>query len=318
MPEWIVGEQEAGVRLVAFLAHAARLGSRGRAADALERGKIFVNGAEGSGADAARRLQPGDTVRLWMDRPGSARRQSHAIQRPGLRVLYEDPHLIVLDKPAGLLAVPLDSRAGAASAYGRVEDHLRPQGKRKPLVVHRIDRDTSGLVVFAKHARARQHLRAQFARREPERVYWAVVRGHPRPARGDWRDRLVWDARSLRQRPAAAGDPKGADAISRYVTLETFADAALVEIRLHTGRQNQIRVQASLHGHPLVGERLYTGPERDRQTPIAFPRQALHAVRLSFHHPADGRPVTFESAPPADFAGLLARLRRRAAGGRGA
>src|SRR5262245_59321039 len=182
----MVTSEEAGQRLDKFLATPERLGSRSRVASALERGKIFVNEAEASPRDASRRLAPGDLVKLWMDRPGSARRRLGAHVAGGVPILYEDEHLVVLDKPVGLLAVPLDERRAAGSAYDSVEDHLRSHGKRRPLVVHRIDRDTSGLVVFAKSAAAQAAMKDQFRRREPERVYWAVVYGHPQPAEGTW------------------------------------------------------------------------------------------------------------------------------------
>jgi len=171
------------VRLDKFLAAPERAGSRAKVATALERGRVFLNDTEASPADAARRVAEGDVVNLWMDRPGSAKRRPGAFSGRDLSILYEDDTLIVLNKPPGLLAVPLERRAGATSAYEQLEDHLRSHGKRRPLVVHRIDRDTSGVVVFAKNSRAQMQLKGQFRRHEPERVYWAVVYGHPRPAR---------------------------------------------------------------------------------------------------------------------------------------
>jgi len=311
VPSWDVPPEAAGIRLDKFLAAPDRLGSRGRAADALAKGKVFVNDAEAGGAEAARRLAAGDVVRVWLDRPGSAR--PRASSRAGeLPILFEDKSLIVVNKPAGLLAVPLAGRSGAASAYDCLEGHLRPGGRRRPLVVHRIDRDTSGLVVFAKDPRAQRALKEQFRRRTPERVYWAVVHGHPSPEQGAWRDRLVWDAEALLQKRAHPDEAKGKAAISHYRVLESLSGASLVEIRLETGKRNQIRVQARLHGHTLVGERLYVGRGGAPEPPIAFPRQALHAYRLSFRHPVDGRPLTFEAPLPGDLAVLVARLRAAA------
>jgi 23S rRNA pseudouridine1911/1915/1917 synthase len=192
--------------------------------------------------------------------------------------------------------------------FDQLEDHFRSRGKRKPLVVHRIDRDTSGLVVFAKSVRAQAALKAQFKRREPERVYLAVVYGRPDPPQGTWRDHLVWDTKALIQKETHRDDPRASDAISEYRVLDSFAEASLIEVRLRTGRRNQIRIQARLRGHTLVGEKRYTyGPDTLRT--IAFARQALHAHRLSFLHPSDGRRLTFEAPPPPDFAALLARLR---------
>lgn len=309
LPSWTVPPDAAGTRLDKFLAAPDRLESRGRAADALDKGQVFVNGTEAGRADAALGLRAGDVVRVWLNRPGSARRRRPSAASGGLQILFEDESLIVVNKPAGLLAVPLPAQSTAASAYDHLDEHLRPRGKRRPLVVHRIDRDTSGLVVFAKNPRAQFQLKEQFRRREPGRVYWAVVYGHPKPAQGTWRDHVVWDSDALVQKRAHPGDPRKKEAISHYRVLERLPGASLIEIRLETGKRNQIRIQARLHGHMLVGERLYVHGSPSTR-PIAFPRQALHAYRLSFHHPVDNRPLTFEAPLPQDFEKLLARLRR--------
>ena len=324
-PQWVVTSSDQGIRLDKFLASPERIGSRARVVAALERGKVFVNDAEAALGEAGSRLARGDVVRLWLDRPGSASRRPRPFARADLHILYEDDAVIVLNKPAGLLTVPLERKQGATSVYDQIEDHLRSHGKRRPLVVHRIDRDTSGLVVFAKNARAQQSLRAQFKRREPERVYWAVVYGHPEPAAGTWQDRLVWDQKALVQRQTHPTDPKGMEAISDYRVLETFAgtpdsglgasETSLIEVRLQTGKRNQIRIQARLRGHPLVGERRYVS-SGDEIRPVQFGRQALHAFQLSFRHPVDERPLTFEAPLPADLSDLLARLRRRRRTGR--
>ena len=223
--------------------------------------------------------------------------------------MYEDSALLVLNKPAGLLAVPLDRRGDARSVYDELKRDPATRGRARPFVVHRIDRDTSGLVVFAKHATAQKRLRDQFKRHEPERVYLAVVYGRPSPPSGTWRDTLVWDDTALIQKETHPRDPRGKEAISRYEVIESFDGASLVEVRLVTGKRNQIRIQARLRGHTLVGEQRYVyGPDTLR--PIAFPRQALHAYRLAFAHPVDGRPMQFEAPIPADMQELLARLRR--------
>ena len=308
--EWTVSTDEQGLRLDKFLAEPGRLGSRRRASVALGRGKVFINAVEASGDAGATRLAPGDLVRVWMDRPGSARGRGPR-QSGDLRILYEDDVLIVLDKPAGLLAVPLERRSEAPSAFDQVTEHLRPHGKRRPLVVHRIDRDTSGLVVFAKQAAAQNRLKGQFKRHTVERVYRAVVYGHPDPPAGTWRDRLVWDQKALIQKETHPHDPRGTDAVSHYQVVERFRAASLVEVRLETGKRNQIRIQARLRGHTLIGERRYVyGPEELR--PIQFQRQALHAYRLAFEHPVSGEALRFEAPIPADLADLMTRLRRSA------
>lgn len=298
-----------GTRLDRFLAEPAQLGSRSRASKALERGKVFVNDREATPADAGRRLEAGDRVRIWMDRPGSARRRwGRSGADDELRIVYEDSALIVVNKPAGVLTVPLPKGDHEPSVEEQLGVHLRTRGKRKPLVVHRIDRDTSGLVVFATRADAQSRLKDQFKRHEPERIYLAVVYGHPSPLSGTWRDRLMWDQAYLIQKETHPRDPRGKDAVSEYRVVERFATASLVEVRLRTGKRNQIRLQARLRGHTLVGERRYVyGPDDLR--PIDFPRQALHSHRLSLRHPVTGELLSFEAALPSDMADLVGRLR---------
>ena len=309
---WVVDALSQDARLDKFLAAPERLGSRGRAGTALERGKIYINDAEAGPVDAARRLVAGDRVRFWQDRPGSAKKRTHRGARRGeLSIVYEDDALIVVNKPPGLLAVPLERQEDAASVQDELVEHLRSKGKRRPLVVHRIDRDTSGLVVFAMRPDALARLKGQFRRHEPERVYLAIVYGHPTPEQGTWRDRLVWDQRALIQKETHPRDPEGTDAQSEYRVLERLRDSALVEVRLVTGRRNQIRLQARLRGHTLVGEQRYVyGGDELRSIP--FKRQALHAHRLAFSHPVTNKRVTFEVPLPADMVELLARLRKPA------
>jgi 23S rRNA-/tRNA-specific pseudouridylate synthase len=206
--------------------------------------------------------------------------------------------------------VPLERNPGVPSVYAQIEQRFRPLGKRRAFVVHRIDQDTSGLVVFARDPDTQARLKQQFKRREPERVYLAVVYGTPAPPSGTWRDHLAWDPKALIQKATHPRDPRATEAISDYRVVEAFRGASLLEVRLRTGRRNQIRLQARLRGHMLVGEDRYTyGPDALRTIP--FPRHALHAFRLGFRHPSDDRPVRFEAPPPADFADLIARLRGR-------
>ena len=224
-------------------------------------------------------------------------------RRGALAIVYEDADLLVVDKPPGLLTVPL-ARRDDESLADLVQAHLRAHGKRQPQVVHRIDRDTSGLVVFAKGGAAYAGLKAQFAGREPERRYLAVVHGTPEPRAGVWRDRLVWDRDELIQRVARDRDPRAKDAVSEYAVTRALRRASVLEVRLVTGKRNQIRVQAALRGHPLVGERQYT----TAAMPIPFGRQALHSWRLGFVHPVTGRAMQFEAPVPEDIAQLIERL----------
>jgi 23S rRNA pseudouridine1911/1915/1917 synthase len=287
------------MRLDKFLAMEGRLGSRSRVVAALDKGQVFLNGEEATRANAGAVLAEGDAVRLWRDRPGSAaRRRAGSIDAGAVEVLYEDDVMLVVNKPAGLLSVPLERKAQALSAYDHLETHLRPRGKRRPLVVHRIDRD---------------RLKEQFRRRTVERVYWAIVYGRPDPSEGTWRDHLVWDTKALIQKATSPADPLAKEAISHYRVLEAYPSTSLIEVRLETGKRNQIRLQARLRGHTLVGERRYVyGPDALR--PVAFGRQALHAYRLSFRHPVDDRPLAFEAPLAEDFEGMLMRLRRSRSG----
>lgn len=305
---WTASPDEAGVRLDKFLAARDRLGSRARAVTALERGKVFVNDQEVSLADAARRVAAADDVRVWQDRPGSAKRKLAVGRSVDLDVVFEDDVIVVVNKPAGILTVPLDRHPSVPSVYGQIVDRLRSHGKRKPFVVHRIDQDTSGLVLFAKTPEAQAHLKAQFKARSADRVYLAVVYGHPEPARGTWRDVLVWDEKALIQKKTHPSDPRGTAATSRYRTIEAFAGTSLIEVRLESGRRNQIRLQARLRGHTLVGEQRYvSGPDVTR--PITFGRQALHASQLALAHPRDGSRLTFDAPLPPDIEQLLKQLR---------
>ena len=158
--------------------------------------------------------------------------------------------------------------------------------------------------------RRRRLLKDQFKRHQPERIYRAVVYGQPSPPEGTWRDHLVWDLKALIQKETHARDPRGKEAISHYRVIEPLEAASLIEVRLVTGKRNQIRIQARLRGHTLVGEQRYIyGPDTLRT--IAFPRQALHAFRLAFRHPDDDREMRFEAPMPDDLIALVTRLRRR-------
>jgi 23S rRNA pseudouridine1911/1915/1917 synthase len=164
-------------------------------------------------------------------------------------------------------------------------------------------------VLFALNDRARAALVAQFAERSPERVYLAVVWGRPDPPAGTWHDRLIWDEEACLQREAHTDDPGARDALSDYRLVEAFKEASLLEIRLQTGRQGQIRVQAQLRGHALVGDRRYASRGGVREGGVSFPRQALHASCLAFAHPSGGHRLELTVPPPGDLRKLLTALR---------
>jgi 23S rRNA pseudouridine1911/1915/1917 synthase len=306
---WTVSEPEADTRLDKWLAAADRLGSRSRALSALHRGKISIDEVEQTAAEAGRRLRAGEHVRLWMSRPGSAGRRYTERHTATLHLLYEDEELLVVNKPPGLLSVPLAAQPDAVSLLDLLDHHLRCDSVRRPLAVHRIDRDTSGVVLFAKSRVAQQLLKDQFERHEPERVYLSLVHGDVQPAEGEWRDHVVWDEAALKQRAASPNDPAAAEAICRFRVIERYARATVLEVALVTGKRNQIRLQSSLRGYPVVGETMYLA-DREPLSTIASPRQALHAWRLGFAHPTDGRPLRFEAPVPEDLQALLRSLRQ--------
>ena len=206
----------------------------------------------------------------------------------GLTLVHEDEAIVVVAKPPGLLTIATD-RERERTAYRLLWDYLAARGER-PFIVHRLDRETSGLLVFAKSEAAKRALQAQFEARTVERVYRALVAGRPAREAGTLESRLAEDRR-LRVR---AGE-RGRLAITHYRVLERRRPGALLELRLGTGRRQQIRVQLADAGWPIVGDVAHGGP-RGRAG-----RLCLHATRLGFVHPLTGRTVVFESAPPADW-----------------
>ena len=221
-----------------------------------------------------------------------------------LTVLYEDQSVVAVGKPPGLLAVPAPG-SDAPSALSLLADHLAKH--RQPVfTVHRIDRFASGVLLFAKTRADRDTLVRQFLAHAPVRRYLAVVRGHLPDRQGT----LVHHFRKhgMHQRLSSAKDPKAARAELAYSVEESLRGASLLRITLHTGLQNQIRVQLAALGHPVVGDRKYS-PAEASETRIA--RVALHAEYLQFSHPRTGDPVVVESGPPSDFSSLLNSLRLR-------
>jgi len=247
----------------------------------LEAGRVRVNGAVVRRADTP--VAKADRVELGAPPPP-------AFPAP-LRLVHGDEQVFVIDKPPGLLTIA-DAGERHRTAYRLLRDWVEAQGGRRIFVVHRLDRETSGLLVFARSPEAKEMLQKQFQQRTPERLYQARVEGVVREDEGTLTSRLTED-RSLRVRPTREAD-RGREAITRYRVLERFADSTLLELKLVTGRRGQIRAQLAALGHPVVGDREY-GSRRD-----PCKRVCLHATRLGFMHPGGGR-LTFESRAPAVF-----------------
>ena len=205
-----------------------------------------------------------------------------------LRLVHEDDDLLVADKPAGLLTIATE-RERERTAYKMLMDYV---AGARIFIVHRLDRETSGLVVFARSWGAKRRLQAQFEARTVERVYRALVEGTVRAAEGTLSGRLA-EGPSLRVGPARRGR-EGKEAITRYRVLERHRATTLLELSLVTGRRGQIRAQLAAAGHPIVGDRTYGS----RLDPLG--RVCLHATRLALAHPRGGR-VAFESPMPRAF-----------------
>ncbi len=262
--------------------HALYPATSGRGLKAwLEDGRVRLNGAVVRRGDTP--IAPGDHVRL-------ASTGSRAVPSP-LSLVHDDEDLVVVDKPAGLLTIATD-RERERTAYRLLSGWIASR-RARIFVVHRLDRETSGLLVFAKSWAAKRSLQAQFADRSAQRVYVALVEGLVRQAAGTLVSRLAEDA-ALRVHVVADGRG-GKEAISRYRVLDRTANATLVEVTLITGRRGQIRAQLAEIGHPIVGDREY-GSRRPAR------RLHLHATRLGFVHPR-GHRVVFESPPPPGFLG---------------
>ncbi|HQT68066.1 MAG: RNA pseudouridine synthase [Rhodospirillales bacterium 20-60-12] len=243
-------------------------------------------------------------------------------------ILFEDAHLIVLDKPAGLVVHPAPGNLDGTLVNALIAhcgDSLTGiGGEKRPGIVHRLDKETSGVMVAAKTQFAHAALSALFAARDLDRSYLALCWGLPSPLAGSIQGPIGRDPRDRKR--MAIVSRGGKPALTHYKTLRPFGTgAALVSCQLATGRTHQIRVHLAHTGHPLIGDPVYLRrrpaaagflPLPARDLALDFPRQALHAASLGFVHPVTGKPVQFETKPPADFAALLAALDESAIGDR--
>lgn len=232
------------------------------------------------------------------DNRGSRKRR----QPREVAVLYEDASIIVLDKPAGLPAVPVAKNSNAPSAFSLLKAELR-QNRERAFVVHRIDRFTSGVLLFAKTERDRDALVRQFLEHTPVREYVAVVRGHLEKDQGT----LVHYFRKEGhlQKLSSPKDREAARAELHYKVEKKLRSASLVRVKLVTGLQNQIRVQFSAIGHPVIGDRKYHPAEAEERN---IDRVALHAERLQFVHPRSGDQIEIDSDLPRDMLSLIRTL----------
>jgi 23S rRNA pseudouridine1911/1915/1917 synthase len=311
------------MRLDAWLAAAFPDLSRSRAKALILAGHVAVGGA--TIVEPKRPVKPGEAIAIAMPPPEPAEPDGAAIP---LDVVYEDGDLIVIDKPPGLVVHPAAGNHAGTLVNALIahcgESLSGIGGVMRPGIVHRLDKDTSGLMVVAKNDRAHKGLAAQFAdhgRTGPlQRAYLAIVWGAPEQNSGTIVANLARSARN-REKMAIVREG-GREAITHYERREIYGPrakpiASAVECQLETGRTHQIRVHMASIGHPVIGDRTYgsgfltkaaTLPEPARSVVAAFPRQALHAWLLGFAHPRTGEEMTFESEPPADMQALMTAL----------
>ena len=298
VPEGLDGE-----RLDAALARLFGL-SRARAAELISDGSVLVNGRPAAKSD---RVPAGEWLDVTLPPPPIAA-QPRPEPVPGLVIVYEDDDIVVVDKPPGVAAHPTPGWNGPTVLQGLLAagHTIATSGAaERQGIVHRLDATTSGLMVVAKSERAYSALKRAFREREVDKIYHALVQGHPDPLRGTVDAPIARHPSGDGRFAVVAG---GRPSVTHYDTLEAFRAASLVEIILETGRTHQIRVHMAAIRHPCVGDRLY-GADPVLAARLGLTRQWLHAVRLGFAHPADGHRVEFTSEYPPDLSGALDLLR---------
>jgi 23S rRNA pseudouridine1911/1915/1917 synthase len=307
--EAVIGADAEGWRLDRALAAALPTLSRERIKALISAGQV----RRGDGAlprDPAVKARAGESFAVTVPAPRPAHNEAQDL---GLKVVFEDDHLIVIDKPAGMVVHPaagnpdgtlvnalLHHCAGNLSGIG---------GVARPGIVHRIDKDTSGLLVAAKTDRAHEGLAKQFAAHSIDRRYKAIVAGLPKGSGTIEANLARSDAN--RKKVAIVGEGRGKRAVTHWRLERALRDSALVECRLETGRTHQVRVHMASIGHPLLGDPVYGRSRpatRELLKRLGFERQALHAARLGFVHPITSQTLAFDSAMPDDMQELLSAL----------
>jgi 23S rRNA pseudouridine1911/1915/1917 synthase len=300
--------EDSGLRVDVWLERRLPDLSRSRIQTLLRDGHITVDGAP---PKAHRKVRAGMVARISIPEPVPV--DTVAEDLP-LDVVYEDDSVIVINKAAGMVVHPAAGHEAGTLVNALLfhcDGLAGVGGELRPGIVHRLDRNTSGLLVAAKNETALRHLQEQFKDGRVHKEYAVIVRGIPRPPRGRIETQI---GRSRTDRKKMSADPAsgGRTAISHYEVEEVFAGTSLLRVRIETGRTHQIRVHMSHLGHPVIGDPQYGG--RRAAAPVWADRQMLHARRLSFLHPRTGERLSFETSLPADMANLIERLRRSGGG----
>jgi len=291
-----VPDEAAGERLDRFLASLPEIGSRGIAERVLETG-VLVDGARQA---KSHRLSGGEEVEF--DAPERKQTAPVVAEEMDLRIEYEDEHLVVVDKPAGLVVHPAPGHRTGTLVHGLLAHDIAGGDADRPGIVHRLDRDTSGLMVVARSEEAYRRLQDIVRRRELERRYLALVVGRPRSRTGRIEAPIGRDRRDPMRHSLDTETPR--DAVTHFELVELLPRHALLDVKLETGRTHQIRVHLAAIELPVAGDSMYGRPRE-----LGLERQFLHAGRLVFTHPFSGERVDAESPLPADLVAALAAAR---------
>lgn len=308
---FVVGIELAGERLDRALALLAPDRSRSALARLVEEGRVSIGGTVVD--KSSHKVSGGDSISLEIPDPAPA--ETPAQDLP-LRIVYQDTDIVVVDKPAGLVVHPAAGHADSTlvnALLHHVKDLSGVGGQTRPGIVHRLDKDTSGLMVVAKNDAAHRALTAAWATPRVVKQYLALVYGTPKLSSGTIDKPIGRDPRDRKRMGVVSS---GRPALTDWELLERLSNTSLLRCTLRTGRTHQIRVHLKSIGHPVVGDPVYSGPQwrgvtdpRVRKALAALGRQALHATRLAFPHPRSGEPLEFESPLPEDMATALAVLR---------
>jgi 23S rRNA pseudouridine1911/1915/1917 synthase len=294
-------------RLDAYLAGQEELGlSRSRIRALIDEGNVLVGGQP---KKASATVLPGDVVTVTVPPPKQVDLAPEAIP---LDVIYEDDQVIVINKQRGLVVHPAAGNWSGTlvnALMEHVDDLEGIGGELRPGIVHRLDKDTTGLLVVAKTTKAMESLTDQIRTHTAQRIYWALVHGNNMPDSG--RIEAPIGRHPSDRKRMAVNTKTGKEAVTHFRVLERFKGYSLLECRLETGRTHQIRVHMSFIGHPVVADPVYG----TRKAHLGMLPQALHARQLGFHHPVTGEWRLFTAEPPADMMAVIEALRIEAAGG---
>ncbi|MFS8809800.1 RluA family pseudouridine synthase [Synechococcus sp. R65.1] len=298
-----VTEKQQGLRLDRGLAEQLPDLSRSRLQQLIRQGQVWLNGQPC--LDKDRPLQAGDQIEVRIPPATPTSLQPEPIP---LDILYEDEDLLVINKPRGLVVHPAPGHASGTLVHALLAhgSHLSGiNGELRPGIVHRLDKDTTGALVIAKHDQAHQHLQAQIQAKTARRIYLGVVFGRPAQSQGTI-SAPIGRHPVDRQKMAVLPPGQGRAAVTHWQVLERLGNYTLMQFELETGRTHQIRVHAAHLHLPIVGDPLYT---RSKTSPVKLSGQALHAWKLSFVHPRTGQPLQFTAPLPEEFERLLRQLR---------